>query len=186
MRIGRGSEIGAHHATIAPVRRVRIEHVLVIKLVEAGVDFWFDRMRHGRKARCCCFTVAPHRASEYLQTSVAGETRCEGFTQDFGLLEAQRRYLRGLAHGLRPCVHVGGDGVSTAVLAELSGALERHELLKVKIRTANREERDKAIDTLVQGSGAVLVSRIGNIALVYRPSSGERRISLPPGRKSSG
>ena len=102
------------------------------------------------------------------------------------LIEAQRRYLRGLAHGLRPCVHVGSDGVSTAVLAELSGALEHHELLKVKIRAADRGERDKAIDMLVQGSGAVLVGRIGNIAILYRQSRGEPRINLPPGRKSYG
>lgn len=97
------------------------------------------------------------------------------------LNESQKRHLRGLAHQLKPCVHVGNGGVSGGVLAELTQALEHHELLKVKIRAAEREERDAAVVALVERSGAVLVSRIGNVAVLYKPNPDAPRIALPTG-----
>ena len=49
------------------------------------------------------------------------------------LSNSQQRYLRGLSHGLKPVVMVGGKGLTVGVLAELELALEHHELVKVKI-----------------------------------------------------
>lgn len=94
---------------------------------------------------------------------------------------SQKRYLRGLAHDLKPVILVGGKGVTDAVVAELDLALERHELLKVKIAAGDRDTRDAWIVTLVERSQAALVQRVGNIATLYRVSSDKPGIELPRG-----
>jgi RNA-binding protein len=95
------------------------------------------------------------------------------------LTEKQKRHLRGLAHGIEPCIHVGAAGVTQAVLAELENALAHHELLKVRIRVGDRDARDDAVTALISGSAAALVTRIGNVAVLYRPDTENPRIALP-------
>jgi RNA-binding protein len=83
---------------------------------------------------------------------------------------AQKRYLRGLAHPLKPVILVGGKGITDAVIAELDIALERHELLKARIAAEDRETRDAWISDLAERSGAALVQRVGHIVTLYRAS----------------
>ena len=98
------------------------------------------------------------------------------------LTEAQKRHLRGRGHRLKPCIQVGSAGVTPAVIAELKDALRHHELLKVKIRAAGREERDAAVAALTEQGKAVLVSRIGNVAVLYRPDPCNPRPATPTAR----
>lgn len=95
------------------------------------------------------------------------------------LTESQKRHLRGLAHSLRPCVLIGNAGVTPAVIAELGGALGHHELLKVRVRARSREARDAVMAALADATGAVLLHRIGNVAVLYRPDPDNPRIVLP-------
>jgi RNA-binding protein len=97
------------------------------------------------------------------------------------LAAAQKRYLRGLAHDLKPVILMGGKGLTDALIAELDLALERHELLKVKVAAGDRDTRDAWIEQLVQRSGAALIQRVGNMATLYRPSSDKPQIVLPKG-----
>ena len=76
-------------------------------------------------------------------------------------------------------MQVGGKGVTDALIAELDGALEHHELIKVKVGAADREERDAMIDLLAERTGAALVQRIGHTAILYRQSKDRRQIVLP-------
>src|SRR4249919_716152 len=68
------------------------------------------------------------------------------------LSNAQKRYLRGLAHDLKPVVMIGAKGVGPSLLAELDQALEMHELLKVKVAAEDREQRDALIESLLEPS----------------------------------
>lgn len=95
------------------------------------------------------------------------------------LTAAQTRFLRGQAHDLKAMLQVGGKGITEALLAELDGALEHHELVKVKVSAADREERDAMIGNLAERTGAALVQRIGHVAVLYRPSKDKRHIVLP-------
>jgi RNA-binding protein len=95
------------------------------------------------------------------------------------LTAAQNRFLRGQAHGLKPLLQVGGKGITDTLVAELDGALEHHELIKVKVAAEDREARDAMIEQLAQRSGAALVQRIGHVAILYRPSKDKRQIVLP-------
>lgn len=95
------------------------------------------------------------------------------------LSNPQKRYLRGLAHDLKPIILVGAKGVTGALVAELNGALERHELLKVKFAAEDRETRDAWIAQLVTESRSELVARIGNITVLFRRSQDKALIILP-------
>lgn len=95
------------------------------------------------------------------------------------LTSSQRRYLRALGHALKPVILVGNKGISDGLVAETANALELHELIKVKVAAPDREARDQLVVAIAAASGALLVSRIGNVALLYRPRAEPPRIALP-------
>ena len=93
--------------------------------------------------------------------------------------DKQRRYLRGLAHPLKPIILVGNAGVTPAVVAETQRALHDHELIKVRMTGAERDVRDAALQSLAVATGSALVGRIGHVATLYRPSETLPKIILP-------
>ncbi len=95
------------------------------------------------------------------------------------LTERQRRHLRGLAHPLKPVVQIGNAGLTDAVAAEAARALHDHELIKVRFAGADREARDAGLESLAARTGSVLVTRIGHVAVLYRPRPDLPRIVLP-------
>ncbi len=95
------------------------------------------------------------------------------------LTSSQIRYLRGVAHPLKPLIQIGGRGVTPALLAELGVALDRHELVKVRLAGADREERQQQVEQLLQASGADLVQRVGHVASLYRRNEDTPRLALP-------
>ncbi|MEO7386792.1 MAG: YhbY family RNA-binding protein [Gammaproteobacteria bacterium] len=98
---------------------------------------------------------------------------------DTSVTEKQRKHLRGLAHGLRPVARLGTSGVTDAFLAEFETVLAHHELIKLKVTAATRADRNIAIGTVVDRTGAVLISRIGNVAVLYRPRPAGARLVFP-------
>jgi RNA-binding protein len=95
------------------------------------------------------------------------------------LNEKQKKHLRGLAHGRDPIVMIGQSGASEAVTKELDIALGAHELVKVKARVGDRDERDQILQQLAQQTSSELVQRIGNVGVFYRASKDKPRIILP-------
>ncbi len=95
------------------------------------------------------------------------------------LNEKQKKHLRGLAHDLKPVIHVGTGGISAGLTAELSQTLDHHELVKVRMRVGDREARDAAIDEMVEKSQASLVARIGNTVILFRRREKNSGIELP-------
>ncbi len=95
------------------------------------------------------------------------------------LNEKQRRHLRGLAHPLKPVILVGNAGVTDAVVAETTRALNDHELIKVRLPGGDRDARGAALADLAQRTGSSLVTRIGHVAVLYRPRPELPRVLLP-------
>jgi RNA-binding protein len=95
------------------------------------------------------------------------------------LSERQKKHLRGLAHSKEPIVMIGQAGASEGVTKELEIALGAHELVKVRARVGDREQRDTILEQLAQQTGSQLVQRIGNVGVFYRPSKDKPRIILP-------
>ena len=95
------------------------------------------------------------------------------------LTPSQRRYLRGLAHPLKPVLLMGGKGVTAGVLKELEQALDDHELIKVKLSGGDRAARTADLAKLVESSHAEAVQTIGHIAVLFRRNAEQPQIALP-------
>ena len=95
------------------------------------------------------------------------------------LTNAQTRFLRGQAHGLKAMLQVGGKGISQTLVDEVAAALEHHELIKVKIAAEDRDAREALARELATRTEAALVQRIGHVVILYRPSVERRQIVLP-------
>ncbi len=92
--------------------------------------------------------------------------------------DKQRRYLKGLAHPLKPVVMIGNSGLTPAVLNEIEQALSHHELIKVRVSGQERADRKQMLDQIAEQTGADLVMVIGHIGGFYRPAE-KPKISLP-------
>lgn len=92
---------------------------------------------------------------------------------------AQKRFLRGQAHNIKAMLQVGGKGITDTLVTEVDGALEHHELIKVKVAAEDRDARNALIRDLSERTGSALVQRIGHVAVLYRPSKDHRQIVLP-------
>ena len=95
------------------------------------------------------------------------------------LTPSQKRYLRGLAHDLKPVIMTGNKGVTPALLKEFAGALEHHELIKVKLGSDDRDERAAQIAELAEGAQAEVVQSIGRVACFYRRNEEQPKLALP-------
>jgi RNA-binding protein len=95
------------------------------------------------------------------------------------LTEKQLRVLRGKAHALKPVVMLGQKGLTANVVAETAQALADHELIKVRVRSADRTQREAWISELLSQCSCTLVARIGHVAVLYRAASPIPRLVLP-------
>lgn len=95
------------------------------------------------------------------------------------LTEQQRKHLRRLGHDRNPIVLIGQGGLSPNVVAEMDRALTDHELVKVRARVGDRDERDRILDELATSTRSELVQRIGHVALYYRRNPDRPGILLP-------
>ncbi|MEM1413156.1 MAG: ribosome assembly RNA-binding protein YhbY [Pseudomonadota bacterium] len=94
------------------------------------------------------------------------------------LSNAQRRYLRGLTHGISPVVMVGDKGLSETVLEAIEEALDQHELIKVRLRT-DRETRRSLSEEIARHCKAEPVHSIGQVSCYYRRNPERTVIELP-------
>ena len=80
----------------------------------------------------------------------------------------QRRALRARAHALNPVASISQNGLSEAVLAEIDRGLKAHELIKVRVYGAERDDRQALLADLCARLEAAPVQHIGNVLVVYR------------------
>ncbi len=85
--------------------------------------------------------------------------------------QSNKKRFRAIAHKLKPIVTIAANGVSESVGAELDRALNDHELIKVKLASGDREEREEMITAVVSATNAEIVQKIGAVVVIYRPAS---------------
>ncbi len=85
------------------------------------------------------------------------------------LTTAERRDLRAQAHHLNPVVVVGGDGATPAVTREADAALSAHGLIKIRVFSDDRAEREALMKRLADELGAAPVQHIGKLLVLWRP-----------------
>lgn len=76
--------------------------------------------------------------------------------------------FRAQAHHLNPVILLGEKGLTDNVAQETDIALIAHELIKVKINGADRDERKQIATELATRCQAHIIQTIGRIVVLYR------------------
>jgi RNA-binding protein len=84
------------------------------------------------------------------------------------LSNPQIRALKAQAQRLKATLKIGKEGISQQFLAALDHALHSHELVKVKFADY-KEEKKELTPVLAEKSGSHLITRVGNVVVLYRP-----------------
>ena len=91
------------------------------------------------------------------------------------LTPAQRKEHRAEAHHLDPVVMIGGDGLTAAVKKETDAALKAHGLIKVRVFSDDRAERETIFQALADELNAAPIQHIGKLLVLWRPKPPKER-----------
>jgi putative YhbY family RNA-binding protein len=80
-----------------------------------------------------------------------------------------RRELRAKAHRLHPVVIIGQHGLTPRVLHEIDVALRAHGLVKVRVFSEDRGEREAMLGRIASELDGAPVQHLGKILIVWRP-----------------
>jgi RNA-binding protein len=93
------------------------------------------------------------------------------------LSNQHKKKLKAHAHALKPVVRIGQSGLADTVLDEIELAIEHHELIKVKISAADREDKKAIIQKISEKTQSEVVQTIGFMAVFYRENSDKKAYS---------
>lgn len=79
-----------------------------------------------------------------------------------------KKFLKAKAHALKPVVITGQHGITPNVLNEIELALDHHELIKVRVNAADREERAELVAAIMDATKAELIQAIGHVITLFR------------------
>lgn len=82
--------------------------------------------------------------------------------------------LKKLSHHLEPVVLLGAKGLTDAVHKEISIALDAHELIKIKLSSKDKAEKQLLADTICKKHQADLVAQIGHVITIYKKSANKK------------
>lgn len=94
------------------------------------------------------------------------------------LTSKQRKFLRAKAHDLKPVVIIGAAGLTDNIHNEIDIALEHHELIKVRINSADKDSQKKLVNSICVKSRGIAVQTIGHILVLFRKIK-DAKIILP-------
>ena len=92
------------------------------------------------------------------------------------LSPAERKEKRSEAHHLDPVVMIGGDGLTPAVSKEVDAALNAHGLIKVRVLSDERSNRETLFATLADALSAAPIQHIGKLLVLWRPMPPKEKV----------
>lgn len=101
-------------------------------------------------------------------------------TTDFvmTLSNADKKRYRSIGHNLKPIVTIAQKGITDNIRAEIERALKEHELIKIKLVTADREEKSALSATICEEFNAQCIQSIGHVLLLFRAARNpDKRLS---------
>lgn len=93
----------------------------------------------------------------------------------------QRSYLRSLANTVTPIFQVGKGGITDTFIEEIDHAIEKRELIKVKILKNSDYTAKDAAEEINLSMDVIVVQVMGSVITLYRPSENpkNKKIELP-------
>jgi len=106
------------------------------------------------------------------------------------LTPVQRRELRASAHHLDPVVIIGHHGLTPSVQHEIDLALLKHELIKVRVGSDDRDARTALLAAICAAADCAAVQQLGKVLVLWRPNPDRKKKAVPaveerPARKSA-
>ena len=92
----------------------------------------------------------------------------------------ERRALRAKAHHLDPVVSIGNHGLTPAVLHEIDVNLMAHELVKLRVHSDDRAERETLLSRICDELDAAPVQHLGKVLILYRERQDEEEPAPKP------
>jgi len=84
---------------------------------------------------------------------------------------------------MKATLKIGKEGISPKFLAALDIELKRHELVKVKFDEF-KEQKKELTPQLAEKSNCHLITRVGNVVVLYRPKRVEEKVDTGGRRES--
>ncbi|MBM6753947.1 ribosome assembly RNA-binding protein YhbY [Lactobacillus alvi] len=82
----------------------------------------------------------------------------------------QKRFLRAQANHLQPLFSVGKNGLTPTWVAQLNGALDRRELIKVSLLQNTAVDVADVKEYIEEHSDIQVVQTIGRVLVLFKPA----------------
>tara|TARA_Y100000389_G_scaffold61722_1_gene57779 strand:+ start:1071 stop:1358 length:288 start_codon:yes stop_codon:yes gene_type:complete len=82
----------------------------------------------------------------------------------------KRKELKKKSYSLKPIIMIGQKGLTDSVISEIDSALTTHELIKIRARGSDKDERTEQCLKIEQQLNANVIHKIGFITVLYRPA----------------
>ncbi len=83
------------------------------------------------------------------------------------LTNKQNKYLKSLAHKLKPIYQVGKDGVTDNMICDVLNYLKKYEICKVKV-LQNCDFSNEEVALSFEGANVIVVQTIGSTITLYK------------------
>ena len=94
----------------------------------------------------------------------------------------QKKHLKGLAHGLKPVVQIGKEGITEGIIRAVDEGLFRHELIKIKfIDFKDKEQKAELSREIEVKTESDRIGMVGHTVIFYKQHVDplKRKIALP-------
>jgi len=91
----------------------------------------------------------------------------------------QKKYLRALAHPLKPLLNLGKKGLSPENKREIETLLLDHELIKLKVLDSCPFSKKECANVVGRIKGLEVVQIIGKTLVLFSPHPDDPEIKLP-------
>jgi len=91
----------------------------------------------------------------------------------------QKRYLRALAHSLKPLVNLGKQGLSLETRREIESQLLDHELIKCKVLDSCPLSKKECAEEISKQTEIEVIQVIGKTLVLFSPLLEDSKIKFP-------
>lgn len=91
----------------------------------------------------------------------------------------QKRYLRALAHPLKPLVNLGKQGLSPETRREIESQLLDHELIKCKVLDSCPLSKKECAEEISKQTEIEVIQVIGKTLVLFSPLLEDSKIKFP-------
>jgi len=95
------------------------------------------------------------------------------------MIGKQKRYLRALAHPLKPLVNLGKQGLSPETRREIESQLLDHELIKCKVLDSCPLSKKECAEEISKQTEIEVIQVIGKTLVLFSPLPEDSKIKFP-------